>query len=63
MCPGVEAGEEFDAVVCACGLPYLSRLGEVLQEASPPPLPLSDKYGTVEAVKARFWPWLSGSSP
>jgi len=25
--------QEFDAVVCACGIPYLLRLGEVLQEA------------------------------
>jgi len=26
-----------------------------------PPRPLSSKYGTYRTVKARFWPWLSGT--
>jgi len=26
-------------------------------------LPMSSEYGTYRTVKARFWPWLSGTSP
>jgi hypothetical protein len=39
---------------------------QTLTETGPklkPPTPLSSEYGTHEIVKARYWPWLSGSSP
>ena len=61
--PGGEGGRKYEPAYRTTALDVDTVSSDIAHVLSPHPSPLPSQFGADKTVKARFWPWLSGSSP